>query len=256
MAMRRPGNIEREMLNAYVDGELPHSDAARVARAAAQDPLIAAQIATLRELKAAIPETVPERKISLPQPSGLQHGPVSFAIAACALLMVATGFIYLFLQPVAQNTSWSQALYAEHEAWTFSPAAETAGLKLASGPANLLPLDLKAARLTFVGHQEISISGNKVLQTGYEGTRGCRVSLFVLPAGIKINHARFPSSLLVRTWEIGSQGFALMADGMARARFNGLSVAVEKALRDGLQPDVNTRQKLAHARRTSPPCQA
>lgn len=254
--MRRSDNIEREMLNAYVDGELPRSDAARVARAAAQDPSIAAQIATLRELKAAIPETVPERQISLPPPSGLQHGPVSFAIAACALLLAATGFIYLFLQPVSQNTGWSQALHAEHEAWTFSQTTKNADIKLASGPAKLLPLDLKSARLTFVGHRMVEVSDMQVLQTGYEGTRGCRVSLFVFPGDLKLDSTAFPPSLLVSTWKISDQGFALMADGMAKTRFTGLSIAVEKALRKGLQPGEKTRQQLAHARRTSPPCQA
>lgn len=254
--MQRSDQIEREMLNAYVDGELPRSDAARVARAAAHDPMIAAQIATLRELKAAIPEIVPEKKISLPASPGLQHGPMPYALAACLLLLAATSFIYLFLQPVTQDTRWSQALLAEHQTWTFSQAAENADVKLASGPARLLPLNLKSARLTFIGHQKIVVEGKQVLQTGYEGTRGCRVSLFVLPGGIKLNRAEFPPSLLVSTWEIQEQGFALMADGMARARFEGLSVAVEKALRKGLQPGKKTRQQLAHARRTSPPCRA
>ena len=72
---------------------MPRAAAARVASAAAHDPEIAAQIATLRELKAAIPQIVPERSIRLPATGGLPRGPVTFAIAACIAMILATGLL-------------------------------------------------------------------------------------------------------------------------------------------------------------------
>ena len=95
-----------------------------------------------------------------------------------------------------------------------------------------------------------------MLRTGYEGTRGCRVSLYAFPSVENFDASRLNPALLVRHWQIGGQDFVLMARGMAAGRFSGLAVAVEKALRSGYELDQKTRQQLAHARRTSPPCRA
>lgn len=247
--------ISRETLNAYVDGELPRDEAARVARLAAQTPAVAAQIATLRELKAAVPEIVPERDIRLPARRGFPAGRLAVA-AAAVMLLVGAALLHLFPQAELEDAKWARLLESHHNAWAFARGADRAAFLPASGPAGLLPLNLESARLTFVGYQEISVAGRKVVRTGYEGTRGCRVSLFVYPAGLALDQKAFADSLLVRKWEVRNQGFALMADGMAGARFEGLARAVEDALREGAQPDPDTRQRLAQARRTSPPCQA
>lgn len=248
--------IGREKLNAYVDGELPRDEEARVARTAAQNPFIAAQIATLRELKAAVPDIVPERDIALPDKRKRAGGNIAVAAAVGMLMFMSAALLHLFLQAEPEGAKWARFLQSYHNAWSFSRGEAGAEFLPASGPAGLLPLDLESARLTFVGYQEISFSGQRVVRTGYEGTRGCRVSLFVYPADVVLDQKVFADTLLVRKWEILDQGFALMADGMARTRFEGLARAVEKALREGAQPDPRMRQRLAQARRTSPPCQA
>jgi len=249
-------DITPELLNAYVDGELSRDEAAWLARAAARDPAIAARIATLRELKAAVPALVPERRIALPSRVRTRVTPGFAAVAAGLLLLIATGMLHLYLQSESESARWARFLQSHHEAWAFARDAKPARFLPTSGPARLLPLDLESARLTFVGHQKVSFAGKTVVRTGYEGTRGCRVSLYVYPGGTVLDESAFSQTLLVRKWEIGQQGFALMADGMAKVRFEGLARAVEKALRAGSQPDPGSRQRLAQARRTSPPCQA
>lgn len=248
-------DIEPEMLNAYVDGELPGAEAAAIARAAARNPSIAARIATLREMKAAIPGIVPDRQIELPVRPLYNRRFGAMAAAACTLLVLATALIF-FLSRENEATRWANSLQDHHMTWSFVPGTAAIRALPVSGAASVLPLDLESARLTFVGHQKLLIAGRTVWRTGYEGTRGCRVSLYVFPADIVVDETAFAPSLLVSKWAIAGQTFALMADGMARGRFAGLARAVEKALRAGAQPDPASRQRLAHARRTSPPCQA
>lgn len=252
----RETEFEPEMLNAYVDGELSRDEAARVARAAARDPEIAARIATLRELKAAVPGLVEERGVVLPSRSAMPAGRAALVIAASMVLLLCAGLLHLFLQAEPESARWARLLQSHHEAWAFARNSADNQVLPASGPARLLPLDLESARLTFVGYQAIPFSGEKIIRTGYEGTRGCRVSLYVFPAGIDLADNVFSGGLLVKRWDVQDYGFALMADGMARTRFDGLARAVEKALRAGSQPDPGTRQRLAQARRKSPPCQA
>lgn len=252
--MRRP-DINPETLNAYVDGELDSSAAAGVARAAAGDASVAAQIATLRELKAAVAAAVPDREIKL-KPGGPAPKRIAFAAAAAIALFVVGAFLHLFVLGEDDGVRWANQMQDRHAAWSFSQGGKHAPIVAANNPAGLLPLDLKSARLTFAGHEKFEFRGHTVLRTGYEGTRGCRVSLYVIPAVSALKTATFKPSLRVRHWDIGDQGFVLMARGMATGRFDSLAAAVEKALRSGLELDRETRQQLAHARRTSPPCQA
>ena len=252
--MRR-SDISPETLSAYVDGELDNAAAAGVARAAASNASVAAQIATLRELKAAVAAAVPNREIKL-DAGALPIRRIAFAATAVIALFVVGALLHLFVLGENEGTRWANLMQDRHAAWSFAQGGKGAAIVTASNPASLLPLDLKSARLTFVGHEEFNFGGQTVLRTGYEGTRGCRVSLYVVPAVSVLDNVVFKSALRVRYWDIGGQGFVLMARGMASGRFDSLAIAVEKALRSGLQPDQKTRQQLAHARRTSPPCQA
>jgi hypothetical protein len=249
-------DIGPETLNAYVDGELSRGDAASVARAAVQYPAIAAQIATLREMKAAVADLTPERELTLPEQRGLPLGRTAMAAAASiAILAVAvTTYLYVWMEPA--GVKWASFLQNHHASWSFQKSEGRSGVVSAQVVSRLLPLDLESASLTFTGYEQIEFSGQQVLRTGYEGTRGCHVSLYVFPAGIVLDKGSFTPSLLVHTWEIRNNAFALMADGMAPARFKGIAEAVEKALRSSMEMDSHTRQQLAHARQTSPPCRA
>lgn len=252
--MKDQSEISPETLNAYVDGELDPAQAARVARMAAGNPSVAAQIATLRELKAAVASAVPEREIKLA--GGPSFRRIMYAAAAVLVFLVGGTVLHLSAFREDSGARWARFLQAQHAEWTFADGSLTAPIAPVAGPANLLPLDLRSARLTFVGSETTRHAGHAVLRTGYEGTRGCRVSLYVFDSDAVPDTSEFDPSLRVRWWEIGEQDFVLLARGMAETRFNGLAEAVEKALRSGYELDRRTRQQLAHARRTSPPCRA
>lgn len=249
-------NISMEALNAYVDGELSRADAASVARAAARKPAIAARIATLREMKAAVSDVAPERELAFPSLSPRRRVRAGYAAVACVAALLVAASVYLGWPAGPSGAAWAQLLHTRHQAWSFTSGKTAAVILPAGGRSGLLPLDLAAARLTYVGHEPIALAGRRSVRTGYEGTRGCRVSLFVLPGGVMLDMALLPPSLHVRAWIIHVRGYVLMADGMPAGRFNDLARAVETALRSGEPFDARTRQRLALARRTSPPCRA
>lgn len=253
--MKDQSEIRPETLNAYVDGELDPAQAARVARVAAGNPSVAAQIATLRELKAAVASAVPDREIRL-SGGGPSFHRIMYAAAAVVAFLVGGAVLHLSAFREDSGARWARFLQAQHADWTFSDGSRTAPIAPVFGPANLLPLDLRSARLTFVGSETVHHEGRAVLRAGYEGTRGCRVSLYVFDSDAVPDTTKFDPSLRVRWWEIGEQDFVLLARGMAEARFDGLAKAIEKALRSGYELDRRTRQQLAQARRTSPPCRA
>lgn len=249
--------ITAELLNAYVDGELSRSEAAGVARAAARSPALAARIATLREMKAAVSDMAPERELSLPRaPEGRGRG-MWFAAAAAALLVcLLGGLIYAFPPAAPSERAVANALQSHHGAWTFEQAGDTPATMPAGLARDGWPPDLASARLSFAGVERITLSGLDMLRLGYEGTRGCKLSLYVLRSGDLPQAEDFPEALHMRSWTIGERSFLLMADGMPRGRFEDIAMAMEKSLRDGRPFDAPTRQRLARARAASPPCSA
>lgn len=248
--------ITSEMLNAYVDGELSRSEAAGVARAAARSPVLASHIATLREMKAAITDIAPERAIALP---GMRLGrgrAIGFAAAAAIAFCLFAGLIHAFGPGGPSSETVASLLQSRHDAWSFDQVGNAQSPVAAGLARKGWPPDLSSARLSFAGFEAMTLSGTDVLWLGYEGTRGCKLSLYVLEATLLPQTGAFSSSLHVRSWTIGERGFVLMADGMPRQRFDGIAAAMENSLRAGQPFDAPTRQRLARARRVSPPCHA
>lgn len=252
----RGQEITAEVLNAYVDGELARADAAGVARAAARSPELAARIATLREMKAAVAEIAPERHLSLPAQRPRRRAAMRFAAAAAVVASLLAGLLYGLVQLEPSEQEVARVLQSHHEAWAFREAGDAAAAIPARVASAGWPPDLSSARLSFAGVEAVTLSGADALRLGYEGTRGCKLSLYVLPAGGVPRTSDFRASLHVRGWAIGEHGFLLMADGMPRRRFEDIAAALENSLRAGQPFDAPTRQRLARARRASPPCRA
>lgn len=246
--------MNAETLNAYVDGELSSSEAAEVARAAARDPAVAARIATLRELKAAVTDIAPERELIIPRSASRAWG-LGHAIAACLIFLASGIALHLATLPASPARHWAATLNAHHHAWTFSSDRQ-AVIQPADAPSAILPLDLSSSRLAYVGQERIAVVGRKALRLGYEGTRGCHLSLFVLPQELGLSANVFAPPMHVRLWREGDNLFLLMADGMAVTRFRQLAAAIERALREQRPFDAQTRQQLAQSRAASRPCQA
>ena len=134
-------NIRAETLNAYVDGELSRGDEASVSRAAVDNPVIASQIATLREMKAAVAEIIPDRKLKLPEQDGFPLGRIAMAAAASIAIMTVTTMLYLNAWVEPAEVRWAAFLQKHHAAWSFQKREGRVSLVSARGVSRLLPLD-------------------------------------------------------------------------------------------------------------------
>ncbi|MCV0369795.1 MULTISPECIES: hypothetical protein [Filomicrobium] len=247
-----------ETLSAYVDGELTPAEAADVARAAARDRAIAAQIASLREMKAAIADLAPT--VTLRMPEKPKRWPFALPAMAAAASLAAVLILAVVLSghfDPKPGTPLTALFETHHRDWTFDRSAPAGGLaRVDYAGSQPEMLDLTAAQLAFAGRESFVYDGRILDRLGYEGTRGCRLSLFKIPQGVEITANAFAPPLHARVWTSGGNSFLLMAQGMAPRRFRELATVIESAIRSQRPFDAKTRQRLAQARAASRPCQA
>ena len=267
-----------ETLNAYVDGELSAGAAAEVARALARDRALADQVASLTQLKAATQDTVRDpdgvAEIALPAPEGRRWRPL--AVAASLVLVVAIGLAASFGSwRGAQSPPWMVQARALHDAWVPSqePAPPKVGgvVLVALGKAGAggylkayLP-DLTSARLTLTRLETVTLPqggglGEGVaLHAGYRGTRGCKISLLVLPSGAALPREltrRDDAALRAFAWRAGPLGYVLLAEGMDEARLVLIAETVHRTTLENAPFDGETRTALQESRERSVPCLA
>ena len=251
-------------VNAYVDGELAPRDAARVARAVADDPELAATVAMLARLKAAAAESVRTPDLTLPAPPPARR---RLAVAAAAILglFALVAILWPATDRPGSSLAWLDQAEAGHVAWAAAPAAAQAdgqaGALLAArwkfGGAAVIPV-LDAARLKLALVRTVPLEEGEALHLGYVGSRGCRVSLWVrsapaaLPREIVERHRGGTSSYV---WRAGELAYALIASGMAADRLATLAHAVHGASLERAPFDAETRTALRRSRETSQPCQ-
>jgi anti-sigma factor RsiW len=265
-------------LNAYADGELAASEAAAVARAVAHDPALADQVATLARLKATVheqgevplPEDITRLHRNAARPGGAagRTGRRTWAVlgaAAAALAAVLVVGAALFpIGPENGQPSWQDLALSLHRTWAASPPPEqaaepTADTLLASlshlGQAAQVP-DLSGARLTVGYLRPIASPYGRGLQVGYRGTRGCRVSLIILPAtaGLAEKPVAFGSGGETYAWRVGGLGYALLASGMDPHHYEVVLQAVYQASRTFAPVGPETRTALMRSREQSRPC--
>lgn len=265
-------------LNAYADGELPASETAAVARAVAKDPVLADQVATLARLKATIDDlgqaplpadlTRLRRNAAPPRDaSGRTRRRTWAALGAAAAALAAVLVVGVVLFPIGPETdqpSWRQLALRLHETWAESTAEQaaepTADTLLASlshlGQAAQVP-DLSGARLTVGYLRPIASPYGRGLQVGYRGTRGCRVSLIILP--VTAGLAEKPVALgggggESYAWRVGGLGYALLASGMDPRHYEVVLKAVYQASRTFAPVGPETRTALTRSRERSRPC--
>lgn len=254
-----------EELGAYVDGELTPDEAAVVARAIARDQDIANQIACLTRLKAVIPQIVPETPIEIPAKPPTPRLRQSYAAAIVAFAVITGITAFLFLGEKEGSNGWLAAAQGQHDAWVlkssnenYKPAQPPKLIALASqayGSGLFFP-DLSAARLSLVAANVSGQTNSKTLHLGYVGSRGCRVSLFVLSKPIARTRTLIKNgSIRVATWHHGESGYILMSSGMDPRHFATLAEMLGKL--EGLHPFRKPeRQILADSRNRARPCQA
>ncbi len=237
-----------EALNAYVDGELQPRGAAAVARAAAEDAGIAAQVAKLHAMKAAVRDahdTPPIITIysSRSRFSRLAGG----AIAAGLAIAVVAGGLWLgierFSQPATSGNVFAAAL-SNHDQWTAEPVTFQP-IDVAAG-FTLPDLMLSGLRVEAV-ETDVKLNGIPATHIGYVGHKGCHLSLYVLHMKGVVDVGDFTNDDLLHaeSWMVGNTTYLAIARRMDPVRFTTISHALRLATEEGIPLDQRVRTALA-----------
>lgn len=262
--------VTEELLNAYVDGELSPEDDARVAKAIARDPGLAAHVATLSRVKSALSGLAAEPAEPVHLPSH-HWSKAMLAVAASVGLFVAvmSGVLTGFLHFGGDQSSWYQEAAAAHADWALKPSSPDArevdaNLYLVSMDRLNLPAqapDLTSAklRLTYLKFYEADADYPAALHLGYTGRRGCRLTLWATaaPHTLDTRLAEFREGKMRSfRWRQGRIAYALFATGMAENRFTMIAAKVHEATRKMRGFDDETRMALREVSGKAPPCAA
>ena len=256
--------ITFEMLNAYVDGELDAAAAAVVARAVAEDPALAREVAALSHLRSAVAESVETPDLSVPGPPSTTGRGVVIA-AGIAFAVFIAGAVLVANLDRNVGADWLARAWQIHRGWSIEAAtAESRATLLlaqyaAAVPGAYVP-DLSVSRLTLVHAAVSSFTGQRqVLLAGYRGTRGCKISLLIFRSLGALGEALSPFHGDINEaygWRAGPLGYVLMSDGMDSGRFRLLAESVRHTSRIHVPFDEETRIALRESRDKSVPCPA
>lgn len=256
-------------LNAYVDGELDARAAGAVAEAAGSDPAIAGEIASLYRLKGVthdlFPPAPPDLALTLSR-SARRRWRLAGIAAAALVAAVALAALWAGLGSErralpADVLTTARALHSEWLSTQSGEAGEESPtLMSALGHFRQVPVvpDLESARLTITRVRLAEWAGGPVLQVGYRGIHGCRLSLFVFTT------AEMPEAMVrvdeglerAYGWRSNRLGYMLLARGMDRQMLDLIARKVEEETRTHTPFDEGTRNLLAVRKRQSESCTA
>ncbi|AWV17547.1 hypothetical protein A3862_20275 [Methylobacterium sp. XJLW] len=222
-----------ETLNAYVDGELDAQSRHEVAESLARDPVLAARVATLTQLKRGVKAAVVR-----PRRAPIARASLGWACAAALAVLVGAGWLVMASRPPADP---ARAAFA---AWSAagSPAND---VRLAGGFPGF-PLDLGAAgfRLVYLSPDD----GPAGRLAGYEGRHGCRLALWSGPAPAQAGLAIAEGSrdLRLARWDSEGRHYVLLSETVPTERFALLAEAAVLLT----APDMTDRLRIALDRAT------
>ncbi len=262
-----------DVLNAYVDGELPPRERARIAASIAKDPKLAGRVALLASLKTAVADSagaMPEQPAIVMEWPWWRRSPVRYAAVAAAIAIMLTTVWSMHLFSRSQSDNWLQRGLAHHLAWTTEHAADAAKpldaeLLLAAAQQLDRPLhipNMRSAKLRLTGARFFPAdrkNRNPAVQLKFTGRRGCRVSLWIASADHDL-----PTSLTEHKvgdewgfyWRIDRTGYAIFASGMNAMRFKLLVRNTYRATHERRRPPTGWRDELRIASNAAPPCSA
>jgi hypothetical protein len=256
--------ISFETLNAYVDGELDVAAAARVARAVAEDPALAREVAALSRLREAVADCVEQRALSAPAPPS-RAGRGAAIAAGVALAMFVAGSVLVSSLSRNSGVDWLARAWEVHRGWSVeSVAAQTRPILSFHQYAEAVPgayvPDLSASRLTLVHVSVLPLTDERrTLLAGYRGSRGCKISLLVFPSPGALGEALYrfrDRNNEGYGWRVGPLSYLILSDGMDSDRFSLLAESVRRTSREHLPLDRETRLALRRSRELSAPCTA
>lgn len=256
--------ITFEMLNTYVDGELDAAAAAEVARAVAEDPALAREVAALSRLRSAVAESIEAPPLSVPAPPSTGGRTAAIAASIAFALFVAGSVPVLNLDRNV-GADWLARAWQMHRGWSIEgvTAQTRSTLHLVqyaeAVPGAFVP-DLAASRLSLVHATVAPFTGERrALLAGYRGTRGCKISLLVFRSLGVLGEALSPfrdGNNEAYGWRAGPLGYVIMSDGMDSGRFRLLAESVRYTSRLHVPFDKETRLALRESRDKSAPCMA
>ena len=256
--------ITFEMLNTYVDGELDATAAAEVARAVADDPSLAREVAALSRLRSAVAESIEAPSLSVPAPPSTGGRAATIAASIGFALFVA-GSVLVSGFDRGPGSEWLARAWQMHRGWSIEGVTAQTGASLLLAqyvdavPGAFVP-DLSASRLTLVHATAGPLTGQRrALLAGYRGTRGCKISLLVFPSLGALSEALNPfrdGTNEAYGWRAGPLGYVIMSDGMDSGRFRLLAESVRHTSRQHIPFDEQTRIALRESRDKSAPCLA
>jgi anti-sigma factor RsiW len=231
------------LLSAFVDGELPPHEAARVAEAIAASPALAQRAARLHQMKAALAGYGAD----LPLPD-MPHLPPRSGRAISALRLgklVALGSVaalcavlILGVMPVSAPVSAPVAVLepaapalpalALHDDWLAAPPqAVTPDFPAEFG---WMQAAARASGLQLV-HQRADLGQTHL---GFKGPNACRLSLLVSDTGGREQPLRLTLSDSVQyaTWQRQGVTFEMVARDMATARFATVAAGLYQGSKD------------------------
>jgi anti-sigma factor RsiW len=219
-----------QALNAYVDGALAPAETRHVEAAAAADPAVAAALAELGRAKRATaallelglagapaaPALQPER----PRRAGTRKH--LWAAAAALLLVVAALALWRSGSSGDETAAWLAQAQSRYHAQLASAAPAEPALLPAVLVGQAPVFDLGLAGLSLVETE----SRDGAVYLGYQGSRGCRLGLWIAaaPAGLEAElRESLHEGLLLATWRQGQLGYALLSQDMDPRRFTGIA---------------------------------
>lgn len=226
----RADGISWEVLNAYVDEELPPHAAAEVAAAVARDPATAARVATLARLRStlrALPAAEDAPPPVLPG-RALSRRPTVLAASVAALLVLA-GALAWYLDAFAPEKPLLGDAIAAHRQWLSQTPPSPGGripVTLSSHQAEGLPdLSMALLQLSYISVDPAMRDGGGLL-AGYRGPHGCRLGLWIGPHSGRWSATPSRSDrdgLHIRAWSSDRADYALLSRGMDPERLDRLA---------------------------------
>lgn len=242
------------LVNGFADGELTPDDQAELADRMAHEPRLVEglrRVTTLKNALAELGEAPPE---SLPRPPAIDRAR-SLGVGRVAAAVVLLALAAIGVDRASPPNAVEMAVNS-HQAFASGRAPDSDGARVrrAALTGQLVVPDLSDAGLRVQYAASERFFGGEALHLGYHGSRGCRVSLWVLPTGRDFGSAPVAGALRASAWQTSQASYLLLANGMPSNRFANVALVAERATRDRRGPDQEMRTVLRSDRAQSEPC--
>ncbi|WP_169570317.1 hypothetical protein [Sneathiella limimaris] len=231
-------NEDWELLNGYVDRELPLAEQEILEARLMEEPLLREELSRLQEIKRHLSgqkSKAANDTVSSGTPYGWRRG-----AAAAAILLALFGATagWYALQP--EKVTLAEGLHQIYSEKSYLLETEPRTLQVSSPVTGDFEIpDLSASNLRLAEAKLEQTKIGEILSAHYRGTRGCRLTFVSKskttdqPEQVHATSIVFDkhSRLLKARWQIGTQSVTVLATGMDEDRFATISRYLQNELR-------------------------